>query len=80
MTKIKLTYFKKSGKYYTEAEFESQYNSDRLWLITDEVKRMQMEGNLPGLISGGGLRFFVLVEPQEDASVPALIHPYEIEV
>jgi hypothetical protein len=47
---IKLTYFKRSGKYYTDGS----YYSEKEWMhhIFDEVVDMKKNLQLPGLISG----------------------------
>lgn len=65
MRKIHLTYFKPSGKYYSEGE----YNSDQLyeWEIYDEVRKMQ---KYPGLM--GGWEGYILVSPEN--GVPAIVH------
>lgn len=48
MYNVKLTYFKKTGEYYNE----TQYNTHRCFLsdIWDEVKQFKNAGDLPGLI------------------------------
>lgn len=69
--KVKLTYFKRSGKYYSEGEFETENQ----WLheITDEVRKMRADGKLPGL-SGPGLDFIIQVDMGDAPNaVPALI-------
>jgi len=44
---VNLTYFKKSGKYYTCGEYvSSEKELNEIW---DEVKEMALSGNLPGL-------------------------------
>ncbi|QSM00860.1 hypothetical protein YerA41_159 [Yersinia phage YerA41] len=69
--KVKLTYFKRSGKYYTEGEYESEHK----WLhdITDEIRKMRSEGKLPG-INGAGEDFIIHVDMGDaETAVPALI-------
>ncbi|BES79973.1 hypothetical protein [Yersinia phage vB_Yru_GN1] len=69
--KVKLTYFKRSGKYYTEGEYESEHK----WLhdITDEIHKMRSEGKLPG-INGAGEDFIIHVDMGDtETAVPALI-------
>ena len=47
---VKLTYFKPSGKYYSEGSYTT--NRGQLFDIWDEVKKMQEELDLPGLVPG----------------------------
>jgi hypothetical protein len=62
--KVKLTYFKRSGKYYTKAVYES--GCEYAFNIFSEVRDMRNEGQLPGLVSNHS-DFIVLVEPFETA-------------
>lgn len=51
--KITLTYFKDTGKFYSEGEYETDtpyYN------VGPEVRRMLRAGNNPGLIDGAVMR------------------------
>lgn len=50
MHKIQLTYFKKSGKFYSSGDFVS----DKLYMfdVFDEVKLMKDQNKLPDLQSG----------------------------
>lgn len=50
MYEIKLEYFKRSGKFYTEAIYETKLE----WMfdISDEIRNMRRQEILPG-ISGG---------------------------
>lgn len=74
--KVKLTYFKPSGKYYSQGEYQS--DEDHAFNVFDEVKTMQREGKLPGLVEGGGKHFFIHLDPVEHPlGYPALIHPLE---
>ena len=58
MFTAKLTYFKETGKYYSEGEYDS--SEDELYKIWREVRKMQREGTLPGLTPGS--KFHVLVK------------------
>lgn len=72
--KVKLTYFKRSGKYYSDGEYVS--GTENMWGLFDEVRALQRNGELPGLIEGGGKEFFIHVDPVEHPmGYPALIHP-----
>lgn len=61
--KVKLTYFKPSGKFYAEGEYETRLSADdlqhppgarapALFKIWEEVAQIRNERCLPGLISG----------------------------
>jgi len=58
VTKLKLTYFRTTGKYYTDSEYKTDSN---VWNARAEVRNMMKEGRLPGLIPGKH-EFHVLVE------------------
>ncbi len=48
---VKLTYFfKSSGKYYSDGEYETK--KEALFDIWNEVREMRMKSSLPGLIPG----------------------------
>lgn len=70
-THVHLTYFKKSGKYYFEAEYASELESD--YEIYEEVRRMVSgyRGGLPGL-STKTWKYYILVQPEK--GVPALLN------
>jgi hypothetical protein len=63
---VELTYFKTSGKYYSDGEFEASVDL-ALWEIFDLVQSKLDNGNLPGLVHGAK-EFYVLI------NVPN--HPY----
>ena len=68
---VKLIYFKKSGKFYSEGSYEStkEYVHD----VYHEVAAMLEEGTLPDL-RPGATEFVVLVLPQHPHfTVPQLI-------
>lgn len=69
--KIKLTYFERSGEYYTEAEYETKLTL--MYEIFDEVKELQIT-KAPGLI-GTAREFYIHVDPEGDKGYPGLILP-----
>lgn len=74
--KIKITYFKPSGKYYSEGEYET--NKIHHFEIIDEIHSMFNSGECPGLTNNSVNmnKFYALIEPQnENLSVPHLIIP-----
>lgn len=73
---VKLTYFKHSGKFYTEGEYVSQKLN--LYDIWDELKDMLRHGIRPGLIDGP-CEFHVVVNvPDHPHDHPLLIHPSSV--
>lgn len=70
MTKVKLQYFKRMGKYYSSGEYETA--EAHLFEVVNEVRRMKVEGKLPGLVDGAR-EFIVLIEDQEPWGVPHII-------
>lgn len=81
---IKVTYFKSSGKYYTEDEFKRKFryvgdkNNPTCYMndVTAYIRGLRQcdgQGSLPGLASTGGWDGFILVEC--DKGVPCLIIP-----
>jgi len=69
MKKVKLQYFKETGKYYSSGEYESK--KEHAWDICAEVREMRAFGTLPGLREGAGMSFGILVEIDE---VPHFLH------
>lgn len=67
-TVVKLQYFKHSGKYYSSGEYESSHHM--LYDVVKEVRKMQSDGKLPGLVSGA-TEFVILIEGE----VPHIIPP-----
>jgi len=71
--RVDLTYFKPSGKYYSNGEYDTVKTG--LWEIFAEVEQMRNEGRLPDLVEGAK-EFAVLVDvPEHPHRHPALI-PY----
>lgn len=57
---VRLTYFKKSGKFCDESTFEV-LESTPLHTVWEQVREMRENGKLPGLIDGVGRELMVLV-------------------
>lgn len=73
--KVELTYFKQTGKYYSDSEYES--NKQDLWEIWDEVRELAKYKRLPGIF---GSEFYILVKvPTHEHNHPRLIIPMELE-
>lgn len=69
--KVKLTYFKQSGKYYSEGEYDTE--KEYLFKVFEEVKKMAEDGCLPGLMSGRS-EFHVLIDvPDHPHNHPHLV-------
>jgi len=72
--KVKLTYFKAGGKYYSEGSFETSCGMP-MFTIYGTVRDMLDSHRLPGLMEGHS-DFMVLVDvPDHDHNVPALLLP-----
>ena len=57
---VRLTYFKRNGKFYDEGKFLASMHTP-LFGIWENVRDMQEQGRLPGLIDGAGKEFNILV-------------------
>lgn len=69
--KVKLTYFRLRGKYYSEGEYET--TRQHLFQIFEEVDLLRRERKLPGLAEGHD-RYIVLVDvPDHKDNHPTLI-------
>ena len=68
---VHLTYFKKSGKYYTEGKYTSY--KQHLFEIWEEVINLRNDGNLPDLRKGA-TDFNILIEvPTHPHAHPTII-------
>lgn len=67
--KVRLTYFRDSGKYYSGGEYET--TQEHMFQIFDEVREMQRAGRLPGLVDGS--HFITLIDSDHPQSYPHLI-------
>ena len=78
MMRVELTYFKDTGKYYTEGHFLADFSSFES--LVQRVDEMHRTGRLPGLVEGAGKGFFVLVQPPDGGGshgVPHLLRPVD---
>lgn len=76
---IKLTYFKPSGKYYTDGELVLADDADMLTLMKT-VRRCVELSCLPGLASGGHGYYHVVCMAEEHPQgfpfmIPAIVNP-----
>lgn len=70
--KIQITYFKSSGKFYTNDEYETEKKT--MFEVCDEVRQMNRDGKLPGLV--GGWQYDILVDSKDHPlAVPCLLKP-----
>ena len=58
---VKLTYFRPSGKYYSEGEIHVD-GSLELLEIWDHISKLRARGRLPGLIEGAGKEYIISVD------------------
>lgn len=71
MHKVKLKYFKESGKFYSDGEFETTL--ENMYDIFDLVKLLKYHGYLPGLFRGS-IEFHITIDvPTHEFNYPALI-------
>lgn len=69
--KVKLTYFRPGGKYYSSGEYETR--NGHLFNIWDEVKEMRDKNELPDILTND---WIILVEvPEHINDHPKLILP-----
>lgn len=69
--KIKLTYFRKGGKYYSDDEYETSFKD--LYDVWDEVREKRRMGVLPGLMKDA-CEFIILIDaPEHEHNHPRLI-------
>ena len=72
--KVQLTYFKTTGKYYSQGEYETEHES--LIEIWHEVRGMLYQGKRPGLVDGHDA-FHILIQvadhPQDHLRL--MLHP-----
>jgi hypothetical protein len=68
---VKLTYFKPSGNYYWDDEYQT--NKEDMFEIASEVRTLRDIGHLPGLVQGHS-KFIVLIDvPEHPHNHPILI-------
>lgn len=77
MIRIEVTYFKASGKFYTNTVYETKVELVNgllnMYEVSEEIKRMRFLKCLPGIVDGGD--FFIHVRVLEDHGYPLLILP-----
>ena len=74
--KVKIEYYKSTGKFYSEGEYETSYSD--MWAIFTEVATMLAKGKRPGLVDcePGQNEFFAVVRvPSHPCEFPQLILP-----
>jgi len=71
--KVDLTYFKPSGKYYGEGQYETK--EPVLYKIWEEVDDMQRQRQLPGLIAGSHGWIISIDVPDHEHRHPRLRMP-----
>lgn len=73
--KVKLTYFKPSGKYYACGEYETELLD--LHNIFEEVAYKARFHTLPGLVPRHSDYIVLIDVPEHKHNHPALVHTYE---
>jgi len=69
--KVKLNYFRETGKWYSEGE----YDTERILLfeIFEEVKQLRDTKKLPGLMEGHSFYFVLIDVPEHEHNYPHLV-------
>ena len=68
--KVQLTYFKESGKYYSDGSYDTgKEGLDDIW---DEVRTMWHNRELPGLVEGHGYFIVSIDVPEHKINHPHL--------
>jgi hypothetical protein len=70
MYEVKLTYFKETGKYYSNGSYTSF--KEQLFDIMDEVREKQAKGILPGMVEGYRAPFLTIDVPDHPNNHPRL--------
>jgi hypothetical protein len=73
MYKVYLTYFDMRGRYYTQGDYYTKYES--VYDICDEVKMMLDYRGLPGLAQGHSKYIVMASVPEHPCNCPTLIFP-----
>lgn len=71
---VKLTYFKQSGKYYSEGRYET--NKEYMYQIVEEVKMLNIEEDLPDIGKTSEFSILVTVADNHPNGYPCLIHTW----
>lgn len=71
--KVYLDYFRSSGKWYSEGEYETEKTV--LYEIWEEVALMENVRRLPGLVEGHGAYYVTINVPEHPHNHPHLILP-----
>ena len=69
--KVKLSYFKPSGKWYSDGEFDAEPKA--LYEIWHEVERLRDRGRLPGLMPGHSPYIVFVDVPEHEHNHPHLV-------
>jgi len=72
--KVNLTYYKPSGKYYSEGSYET--NQKHLFEIWDEVRAMGRLGQLPGITTDRNYFTISVDVPEHEHNHPHLVIPF----
>ena len=61
---VTLQYFKPSGKYYSEGEIAFPIDTP-MWRVSEVVKELQADGELPDLVPNGGSSFDIYIKADD---------------
>ena len=77
--KVKVTYFKQTGKFYASEVYETDLSENRLFALEDDFfEHVHKAGKAPGL-SGNGHYFHKVLEPLCDKGVPRFVTASDVD-
>lgn len=74
--KVILNYFKPSGKWYSEAEYNEQDSEKGLLQIWEDIQKMSDAGKLPGLVEGHSEFMIHIDVPDHKHAHPYIFIPW----
>lgn len=69
--KVQLDYFKKSGKWYSEGSYYTEFSD--LYEIFKEVRQKLKKGKRPGLVDAVNEFHVLITVPEHEFNIPQLI-------
>ena len=72
--KVKFTYYKASGKYYSEG-FLEVLSTDKWYDIMTKARNRDFKDGMPGLVTKAEDFFFTIESDDHPEAFPALYHP-----
>lgn len=73
LRRVKITYFKPSGKYYTDGLLEVPESITNFYALLNYIKDLQLINKMPGVLSAKGFHFTLTYEDIEFADQIRLV-------